>query len=382
MSAPTLLYLVTEDWFFWSHRLPIARAARDAGFRVVVATRENAHGDRIRAEGFALAPIRLRRRAWSPPGEIAAIEDLVRLYRQERPSIVHHVAMKPVIYGTIAARRTGVPAIINALDGLGFVYGSSRPAARLIRPGVSRLLAWALGRPNVHVHLQNEDDRATLVRVGALGHDRVSVIRGAGIDLGHFSPLPDPPPPFTIAIAARMIAEKGIDDLVDAVGALNAAGTPARLVLAGAPDRDSPTAIPEAMLAAWSALPYVEWRGHVGDVRTIWADAHVSALPSSGEGLPKALIEAAACERALVATDVPGNREVVRDGETGLVVPYRDVAALAGALARLSADPALRRRMALAARAMVEREFSEAVVAAATLRLYRSLLPATDASLS
>ena len=380
MSAPTLLYLVTEDWFFWSHRLPIARAARDAGFRVVVATREDAHGARIRNEGFVLAPIRLRRRSWSPIAELAAIRDLVGLYRRERPAIVHQVAMKPVVYGTWAARRASVPAIVDALDGLGFVYGSTRPAARLLRWPVSLALGWALGRPNVHVHLQNEDDRAMLARVGALRHGRVSIIRGAGIDLAHFTPLPEPPGPFTVAIAARMIAEKGIDDLVEAIRRLVASGTPARLLIAGAPDRDSPTAIPEPTLGAWGALPFVEWRGHVADVRTVWADAHVCALPSSGEGLPKALLEAAACGRALIATDVPGNREVVRHEDTGLLVPYRDPGALTAALARLAHDPATRQGMASSARRMVEREFSEAVVAAKTLALYRSLLPPAEAA--
>jgi len=371
----TLLYLVTEDWFFWSHRLAIARAARDAGYRVVVATREEAHGARIREEGFTLAPIRLRRSSISPLAEAAAIADLVRLYRAERPAIVHQVAIKPVIHGTIAAMRAGVPAIVNALDGLGYVYASERPAARLLRPWVGRALGWALNRPNVHVHLQNEDDRRTLERAGALRHDRVHVIRGAGIDLDRFRPLPEPGGRFTVAIAARMIAEKGVADLVDAVRRMRASGTDARLLIAGAPDPGNPTAIPAERLRAWSEAGAAEWLGQVGDVREVWRQAHVAALPSSGEGLPKMLLEAAACERALVASDAPGNREVVRPDRTGILVPYRDPARLAEALTRLALDPDRRRRLAAGARAMVAAEFGEAVVARETVALYRTLAP-------
>ncbi|MCC7275124.1 MAG: glycosyltransferase family 4 protein [Alphaproteobacteria bacterium] len=375
MTPPTLLYLVTEDWFFWSHRLAIARAARDAGFRVTVATREDAHGERIRGEGFALLPIRMRRRSFDPVSEVAAIADLVALYRRERPAIVHQVAVKPVVYGTFAARRAGVPAIIDALDGLGFVYASARPAARALRPLVGLMLRYALNRPNVHVHLQNDDDRLTLRRAGALRHDRVAIIRGAGIDLGHFALLPEPDGPFTVAMAARMIHEKGIADLVEAARRASARGRAVRVVLAGAPDAGNPTAIPEAQLRAWAAAGLVEWWGHQADVRRVWAAAHVAALPSSGEGLPKALLEAASCGRALLASDVAGNREVVRPGETGLLVPYGDVDALAAALARLAADDGARRRMGAAARRMVEEAFSEAVVVRETLALYRSLVP-------
>ncbi|ROP83076.1 glycosyltransferase involved in cell wall biosynthesis [Stella humosa] len=376
MSRPTLLYLVTEDWFFWSHRTPIARAARDAGFRVVVATREDAHGDRIRGEGFELVPIKLRRTNVNPLAEMAAIGDLVDIYRREKPAIVHQVAIKPVVYGTWAAARAGVPAVINALDGLGFVYGSQRLSAKVLRPPVGLLLRWALNRPNVHVHLQNDDDRATMEKAGALRHGRVSIIRGAGVDLDHFAPLPEPDGPFAVGMAARMIHEKGIGDLVEAARRATAAGTPVKVILAGAPDTGNPTAISEAELQGWAAEGLVDWWGFQTDVRPLWAAAHVAALPSSGEGLPKALLEAAACRRPLLATDVAGNREVVLPGETGLRVAYQDVAALTEALVRFARDPEARRRMGAAARRMVETAFSEEVVVRETLALYRRLAPA------
>ncbi|BBK30148.1 glycosyl transferase family 1 [Allostella humosa] len=367
---------MTEDWFFWSHRTPIARAARDAGFRVVVATREDAHGDRIRGEGFELVPIKLRRTNVNPLAEMAAIGDLVDIYRREKPAIVHQVAIKPVVYGTWAAARAGVPAVINALDGLGFVYGSQRLSAKVLRPPVGLLLRWALNRPNVHVHLQNDDDRATMEKAGALRHGRVSIIRGAGVDLDHFAPLPEPDGPFAVGMAARMIHEKGIGDLVEAARRATAAGTPVKVILAGAPDTGNPTAISEAELQGWAAEGLVDWWGFQTDVRPLWAAAHVAALPSSGEGLPKALLEAAACRRPLLATDVAGNREVVLPGETGLRVAYQDVAALTEALVRFARDPEARRRMGAAARRMVETAFSEEVVVRETLALYRRLAPA------
>lgn len=378
MSDPRkakILFLVTEDWYFCSHRLPIARAARDAGMEVVVATRVSDRAEAIRAEGFRLLPIGLRRRSFNPFREVAALAELVRLYRRERPDLVHHVAMKPVLYGSFAAWLCGGLTAVNALAGLGFVFASSNLRARALRPFVRFALRFLLNRVNGKVVLQNPDDRRALQETAGIKPERMMVIPGSGVDTTHFQPLPEPPgASIGVAMVARMLAVKGVYDLIAAARLLARRDKRVRVFLYGMPDPDNPTSIPRAQLEAWTAEGIVEWRGFEVDVRRIWREAHIAVLPSYGEGVPKSLLEAAACGRPVVTTDAPGCREVVRPDETGLLVPPGEVEALAGALARLAGDEALRRAMGEKGRRFIEATFSERLVVTQTMALYRELL--------
>ncbi|MEW5703856.1 MAG: glycosyltransferase family 4 protein [Pseudomonadota bacterium] len=378
MSDPRkakILFLVTEDWYFCSHRLPIARAARDAGMEVVVATRVSDRAEAIRAEGFRLLPIGLRRRSFNPFREVAALAELVRLYRRERPDLVHHVAMKPVLYGSFAAWLCGGLTAVNALAGLGFVFASSNLRARALRPFVRFALRFLLNRVNGKVVLQNPDDRRALQETAGIKPERMMVIPGSGVDTTHFQPLPEPPgASIGVAMVARMLAVKGVYDLIAAARLLARRDKRVRVLLYGMPDPDNPTSIPRAQLEAWTAEGIVEWRGFEVDVRRIWREAHIAVLPSYGEGVPKSLLEAAACGRPVVTTDAPGCREVVRPDETGLLVPPGEVEALAGALAHLAGDEALRRAMGEKGRRFIEATFSERLVVTQTMALYRELL--------
>ncbi|HET7594563.1 MAG TPA: glycosyltransferase family 4 protein [Stellaceae bacterium] len=375
--SPKLIYLVTEDWYFWSHRLPMARAAQRAGFDVAVATRVDEHGERIRAEGFALHPLRWRRRDIGPWASLRAISEVYRLYSRERPLLVHHVALKPAVLGSIAALLAGVPAVVNAVTGVGFVASSPSLRARLLRRPMDFALARLLERQNSRIVVQNADDRALLLSLRAGADERVVVIRGSGVDTTHFQATPEPPaPPVTAGYAGRMLADKGVAVLVEAQQSLRRRGSDLRLLLAGAPDPENPSSIDPATLAAWQALPGVTWLGEVDDIRTLWSAAHIAVLASRREGLPKSLLEAAAMGRPIVATDVPGCREIARDGVNALLVPPDDAAALAAALERLGADAELRRRFGAASRALVESEFAADAVGAATVACYRTLLRA------
>lgn len=366
---PTLLFLVTEDWYFCSHRLPLARAARDAGWRVVVATRVRAHGAQIEAEGFDLRPIGLRRRGVAPWRECAAILELVRLYRRERPEICHHVAIKPVLYGTLAALLAGVPRVVNAIAGLGFVFSSDSVRARVLRWPVRMAYRMLLRPARVQVIVQNAHDARAVAALG-VARERIVTIPGSGVDTVRFAPSDEPPGPVVVAMVSRMLVDKGVVELVDAARAVRARFPDVRVRLVGPPDPDNPASLPESRLRAWVEEGVVEWCSGTDDVPAIWARSHIAVLPSYREGLPKSLIEAAACGRAIVATDVPGCSDVVVDGETGLLVPARDAAALARAIARLVEDPALRRRLGAAARARAEHLFAEGHVIAQTLALY------------
>ncbi len=377
-AKPKLIYLVTEDWYFWSHRLPMARAARDAGFDIAVATRVDKHGERIEAEGFRVLPLSWSRRSINPAGALSAIAGIAALYRREAPDIVHHVAMKPVLLGGLAAGLAGVPAVVSALTGLGSAFlGTgglkSRVAGAVARP----LLRTVLKRPNSLTILQNEDDRRMLVAAGLLPDDRAWIIRGSGVDTAHYQAMPEPAtPPVVIGCVARLLADKGVGPLVEAQQRLRAKGLDVTLLLAGTPDPENPTSITQAELDRWSALPGVELPGHIADVRQVWSRCHIAALASRREGLPKSLLEAAACGRPIVATDVPGCREVAHAGENALLVPPDDPAALADALEVLVRDPERRRRYGAASRRLVESDMASDRVGAKTVELYRRLLEA------
>jgi glycosyltransferase involved in cell wall biosynthesis len=374
---PKLIYLVTEDWYFWSHRLPMARAARRAGFDVAVATRVAEHGERIRAEGFALHPLRWRRRDIGPWATLRGIAEVYRLYSRERPLLVHHVALKPAVLGGVAALLAGVPAVVNAVTGVGFVGSSPTLRARLLRRPMDFALARLLERENSRVIVQNEDDRALLLSLDPRAAERIVVIRGSGVDTAHFHATPEPPaPPVIAGYAGRLLADKGLAALVEAQQSLERRGSALELRIAGTPDPENPSSIDAATLAAWRSLPGITWLGQVDDIRALWSAVHIAVLPSRREGLPKSLLEAAAMGRAIVATDVPGCREIAHDGVNALLVPPDDPTALAAALQRLAADGELRRRFGAASRALVESELAADAVGAATVACYRSLLQA------
>ncbi|MQX36365.1 glycosyltransferase family 4 protein [Roseospira navarrensis] len=377
---PKLLFLVTEDWYFWSHRLPMARAARDAGFDVAVAARMTDHRAAIEAEGFRVHPLSWRRRSRAP-AELKAIAEIAALYRRERPDIVHHVALKPVVFGSLAARFAGRPAMVNALTGLGYVFTATSLRARVIRAILSAVLRVLVDRPNGRVVLQNPDDLSLLVGRG-ISRARARLVPGSGVDIRRFAPLPPPETDaeagaVTCAVVSRMLTIKGVPVAVAAVREARRQGAPLHLLLAGVPDPESHAAISRADLESWDKDPGITWLGHVADVREVWARAHLAVQPSlGGEGIPKSLLEAAACGRPIVATDVPGCREIVRPGENGDLVPPGDPAALAAALAALAGDAERRRRYGAESRRRVETDLSAEAVGHRIVAIYRELLGA------
>ncbi len=362
-----LLFLVTEDHYFCSHRLPIARAALAAGYEVAVACRVRAHAGIIREAGIVLHPLRrLSRGGTNPWGEMAALNEITGLYRQLRPDLVHHVALKPVIYGSIAARRTGVPRVVNALAGLGYVFSSPDLKARAARPLVHAVLRGLLQRRGWRVILQNRDDAQQL------GVANARVIAGSGVDLSAFAPSPEPAGTPLVVLPSRMLRDKGVQEFVAAAGALKGSGIPVRFALVGAPDAENPACIPEAQLRAWASEGMVEWWGWRDDMAAVFREATIVCLPSWREGLPKVLAEAAAAGRPIVTCDVPGCRDVVRDGENGLLVPPRNAAALAAALRKLLGSAALRSSFGAAGRRRAQAYSVQAVVAQ-TLEVYEEL---------
>lgn len=373
-AGPLLLFVVTEDWYFVSHRLPMARAAAAAGFRVAVATRVDRHGDAIRAEGFDLHPLPWSRTQRGPVAAVRQVLSLVALFRRLRPTIVHLVALKPILLGGLALRMVRAPAAVHSLNGLGSGFLGDRPKDRLRRAVLRAFMRLAFRRDRSRVIVQNGHDLA-MVRDGGLARPgTVTLVPGSGIEVDRFTPLPEPEEgPPTVAYVGRMLRYKGPHRVVEAQAILRARGIEVGLLLAGTPDPTNPTSVDEATLREWDTRPGVRWLGHVTDVRTVHARAHMAVLVSETEGIPKSLLEAMACARPVIAADAPGGPEVARP-DTGLLVPVDDAAALADAIGHLATDPDLRRRLGAGARALVEAEMSAAAVGAATVGVYRGVL--------
>lgn len=371
-NKPKLLYFVTEDWFFCSHFLDRAVAAQQAGFQVSVLTRVNKHGQAILDNGINLIPLEFERSKINPLREISLIKGLVSLYRRERPHIVHHVALKPILYGSLAAKIAGILAIVNAPVGMGYVFSSKQLKARLLKPLVLLAYRLLLNPFNSVAVFENPDDLTYFEKLGIVKYSRL--IRGAGVNTLQFGSSNEPNEVPVILLAARMLWDKGVGEFVEAAKILQQQSISARFVLVGAPDKENPESINQSQLLEWQDAGIIEWWGQHEDMPQIFAQAHIVCLPSYREGLPKVLIEAAACGRPIVATDVPGCREIVRHNENGLLVPAKDPQALAVALNRLLNNAELRESMGKRGRAMVEAEFSTEYVVEQTLQLYKELL--------
>jgi len=371
-GPPRLLYVVTEDWFFLSHRLPMARAAQAAGFEVHVATNVADGAAAIAREGFVLHPVRFWRGRLSPVATIATILALRRIHRAVAPDLVHHVALQPTILGSLAALGRRV-ARVNAITGLGYAFISGSAKARVMRAVIGMLLRRLLDRDRSVALVQNPDDRDLLSGLG-IAAERIVLIPGSGVDVVALAPMPEPPGAVTAAFVGRLLDDKGIRTLVAAHRLLRRKGMAIELLIAGTPDPANPASVSPAEAAAWGHEPGVTWLGHVDDIATVWARAHMAVLPSRREGLPKSLLEAAACGRPMVATDVPGCREVAIPNETGLLVPPDDADALAAAVEQLARSPDLRARFGRAARRLAEERFAADAIGRAVLGLYLRLV--------
>jgi mannose/cellobiose epimerase-like protein (N-acyl-D-glucosamine 2-epimerase family) len=370
--ARRVVFLVTEDWYFASHRLPMARAARDAGFEVHVATRVDRHGEAIRSEGFRLHPITWSRGSLDPRDLARVVREVRRLYRDLAPDLAHHVALPATIVGSLAA--TGLPIVrLNAMTGLGTMFTDDGLKARMVRAGLTTALRHLLRRPRSAVLVQNSDDRAVVERLG-VEVSRVALIPGSGVDVDRLRPTAEPSGPITAAFVGRLLESKGIRELLAAFELLAARGRDIRLKIAGLPDPANPGSISAEEIESWRQRPTIEHLGFVSDISALWAGAHIAVLPSHREGLPLSLLEAAACGRPIVATDVPGCRVIARHGVNALLVPRDDADALADAIDRLASDPALRHRFGIASREFAEREFSSERIGRDLVELYRQLL--------
>jgi glycosyltransferase involved in cell wall biosynthesis len=373
--AKRILFVVNHAGYFLTHRLPLAVAARDAGYDVHIATPRSKHVPLIEEKGFAWHPLSLTRSGVNPLRELRAAREIERLYRDVRPDLVHQVTSKPMLYGTFAARRAGVPAVVNAVTGLGHLFIADDLYHSLLRGILAVGYRIALRHPRMRVVFQNDDDRGVFVRRRLIDPSQAVLIRGSGVDTKLFTPREGPrhDPP-VVMFPSRMLVTKGIAEFISAVRILKNENVRARFVLVGEPDPDNPASVPPEVLDGWIRETGAEAWGRRTDMASVYREADIVCLPSYREGMPKVLLEAAATGLPSVTTDVPGCRDVVRDGDNGFLVPLRDGGVrIAEALRTLIADPALCARMGARGRQRAVEEFSLDRVIRDVLSLYSEL---------
>lgn len=372
---PRLAFVVNNADFLVSHRLVLVKGALAAGYEVLAIAPEGPGRRALEAAGAQFLPWRLERTGQRAHAEALSVAHLASLYARHRPDLVHHVTIKPMLYGSLAARLTGVRGVVNAVSGLGYVFLSSGLKAAVRRQVLGVAYRAALSGPNTRVILQNDDDERELRELGLLGDAKVVKIRGSGVNLAQF---PERPPPTSepplVVLPARMLADKGVEEFVNAARLLRERKVPVRMALVGGEDEGNPAGLARVTLEAWDADGVVEWWGHRTDMPHVFEQAAIVCLPSYREGMPRALLEAAAMGRAIVTTDVPGCRDAVAGGAMGRLVPARDARKLADALEALLRDPTARGELGRAAAFHARQNFSEDHVLDQHLQLYAELI--------
>jgi glycosyltransferase involved in cell wall biosynthesis len=366
-----LLYLVSEDWYFMSHRLPLALAARDAGYEVVVATRVSSHRAAMEASGLRVVPLKhMKRSSADIFNELKCLSEIYAIIRKEQPTVLHAVAIKPVIYAAICGRLLKVPRLVAALGGLGSIFSDKGLKARFFKPLVKGLFRLLLNRANTKVILQNTHDFDVMKRECGLRDDNLVLVRGAGVDTDQYSESPIPGGVPVVMLASRMIWPKGIQEFVDAAATLKQK-MDARFVLVGKPDLENSASVPESLLHQWNEGENVEWWGHRGDMADTLGQATLVCLPTYyGEGVPKILLEAMSLGRPIITTDMPGCRELVEDGRAGALVERRSAASLVNAIETLLASPERLTALGHQARERVVAEYGVQQVIDRTLSVY------------
>jgi glycosyltransferase involved in cell wall biosynthesis len=375
MTAKKILYLVAEDYYFCSHRLNLAKAAHKKGFDVYLATRTKDHQILIEKENIKVIPLKhFSRSGMNIIKEFLALKELYQIYQQEKPDIVHHVAMKPVLYGTCVAHILKVPRLINALGGLGYLEISKDFKAKIIKKIITFCFRKLLNRKNCTLIIQNPDDLKALTNAKAVKKEKITLIKGSGVDTKAFPATKEPTisnkgP--VIAFVSRMLWDKGVKELIEAAKILKEKDIAFQLVFCGDIDPSNPSSLKKEQLIQWDKEGLILWKGPTQDIANVYAKSHIAVLPSYREGLPKSLLEAASCGRPIVTTDVPGCREVVKEGVNGFLVPVKESVPLAQALEKLIKNKKQREAFGKASRERVLKEFSQEKIVSQILSLYK-----------
>jgi len=365
-----IIFIVSEDWYFVSHRLHLATTAIDNGYEVTLLSRVSNHQEFIRSLGIKTINWPLERKSLNPLRELISIYHIIHKVRSLKPNLVHAVGIKPVIYTALSKLFFSVDGIVLALGGLGFIFRSGRASATILRIFIVPIFRLLLAGSNIRLIIQNRDDSQILENLNIAKREKIRLIRGAGVSVKDFFPKKVQNAISLVILPARMLWDKGVEDFVNCAQRCISNKISVRFALVGNPDLHNPESIPEAQLKQWVELGFVEWWGEQDNMLKIYHMADLVCFPSYHEGLPKALLEAASCELPIVSYDVSGCREIVKDNVNGFLVPFKDEAALFVAVLELLENPKLRRKMGEISRKMVIEEFTQEKIAAETIRVW------------
>jgi len=376
MKKKKLLFIVNVDWFFISHRLPIALKALEEGYDVHLICAITDQAEYLASLGLRVHPFLFSRSGKNIFNELSCFFKLYQKIKSIKPDLLHLVTIKPVLYGGIIARMVYAPAVVSAISGLGFLFVERKGVkAKFLRDMVLFLYRLAMNHSNQRVIFQNPTDMNALVAAGGVQKEKSRMIRGSGVDLQDYPMLAESKDIPVVIMASRLLKDKGVHEFVGAAKNIKSKGIEVRFQLVGEPDYENPESVTNEELQSWEAEGVVECLGYRSDIADLFSQAHIVVLPSYyGEGLPKVLIEAAACGRAVITTDMPGCRDAIEPNVTGVLVPARDTFALAKEIERLMEDDVLRQQMGRAGRGLAEREFSIEKVVATHLGIYQELL--------
>ncbi|QCC91564.1 glycosyltransferase family 1 protein [Enterobacter cloacae] len=370
-----LLYFVNVDWFFISHRLPIALKALADGYKVAIACHFTSHRDELESMGFMTYELPFSRSGVGLFSEIKTLLQVRKVIKLVKPSLIHSITIKPVIYSGLMRRTiSSTFSMVSAISGLGYVFTTKSFRANLIRLTVTLLYKLALAGTNKIVIFQNSSDECILSNiVGLKEHEKV-LIKGSGADLNVYGFKPEPDNgQVKIAMACRLLKDKGVYQYIEAARLVKKKHSNSEFLLIGSPDPENPNSVTDEEINIWVKEGVITYLGHRKDIANIFADSNIVSLPSFyGEGVPKVLIEAAACGRAIVTTNNPGCRDAIIDGETGICVPIKDSIALARAIASLIEQPTLRQSMGRSARVFAETEFDIESVVSKHMAIYNA----------
>jgi len=367
-----ILLFANTDWYLYNFRLSLAKALREQGHEVVLLSPYGKYTERLQRQGFRLISFPLQRRRLNPWAELKTIAALVQVYRREQPDIVHHFTMKCVLYGSIAARLASIGAVVNALAGLGLIFSDHCLRRRLLRWIISLLCRLALRR--TQVIFQNPEDQGAFRKHKLVGDRASHLIRGSGVDTERFKPRQRArnTDKRYVLLASRLLWAKGVAEFVEAARLVRQQLPNATFLIAGESDAGNPDTIPANVIAGWKRDGNVVLLGHCDDMQELIEKVDLVALPTYyGEGVPRILVEAAACGKPLVATQMPGCTEIVHNNENGLLVPPRDSRALARAIVEILPDEIRCARLGKHSRQLACDEFAEEIVISRTLDVYQ-----------
>ena len=368
-----ILFVGNSGPIFLTHRLPLVLATLKAGHDVHVALPPSPASPQIAKHDFKFHEIPLSRSGINPFFELRSLMALYFLYRKILPDIIHHVTLKPVLYGSLAAHLAKISAIVNTISGLGYVFTTNNFKSKMLLVLVKGFFRVSFLHPNKRIIFQNPKNLADFLSYGLVDKKSTVLIKGSGVDTETFKPSSEPHSVPVVMVASRMLLDKGICEFVEAAREIKSEGGKARFVLVGDVDLDNPMTISTSQIQRWVNEGVIEWWGKQKDMPEIFSRAHIVSLPSYAEGLPKVLIEASACGRPIVTTDVSGCRDTVINGENGILVPSHDSKALAVAFRRLISNPQLRQHMGEAGRQIAVNEFSIEIVIQKTFAVYQDL---------